>query len=296
MQSSPLIPIDPAQPIGIIGVGLMGTAVGSRLLANGYSLRVWNRNQPEAQTLLQAGALWSENPLSDCQRVIICLYSSQIVGEVIQQFQSAVRRNQIVIDMTTGAPQDAIAMALRLESQRAYYLEAPVSGSSEQTRSGQAMLMVGGERIAFEACRDLWAVLAKSVHFTGDHGSASSMKLVTNLVLGLNRAALAEGLAFAQRIGIEPAVALTMLADSAAASRVMDSKGQKMVLRDFSVQARLLQHLKDVMLILDLAAQRGMSLPLTSTHRGLLEHAERIGCGDLDNSAIIRVYDGDIGE
>ena len=115
------------------------------------------------------------------------------------------------------------------------------------------------------------------------------MKLVSNLVLGLNRAALAEGLAFAEAIGIAPAAALEVLTGSMAYSRAMDAKGRKMIEGDFTVQARLSQHLKDVHLMLRAAAAAGMSLPLADTHRRLMEQAEAEGFGDLDNSAIIKV-------
>ncbi len=114
------------------------------------------------------------------------------------------------------------------------------------------------------------------------------MKLVTNLVLGLNRAALAEGLVYAKAIGLEADAALTALMQSMAYSRIMETKGQKMVQGDFQTQARLSQHLKDIRLIL---ADAGMELPLSETHCRLLEIAERAGYGGEDNSAIIKAYD-----
>jgi 3-hydroxyisobutyrate dehydrogenase-like beta-hydroxyacid dehydrogenase len=115
------------------------------------------------------------------------------------------------------------------------------------------------------------------------------MKLVTNLVLGLNRAALAEGLAFASAFGCDVQQTLEILRTSMAYSRIMDTKGEKMIQSDFQPQAKLSQHLKDVRLMLEAAADAGMQLPLTETHRRLLEQAEAAGLGDLDNSAIIEV-------
>jgi 3-hydroxyisobutyrate dehydrogenase-like beta-hydroxyacid dehydrogenase len=164
------------------------------------------------------------------------------------------------------------------------YLDAPISGSSEQTRRGEATVMVGGEREAFEACSDLWPMLGANIYHVGASGSAAKMKLISNLVLGLNRAALAEALVFAQGIGVDPASALEVLRGSMAYSRVMDVKGQKMLDEDFSVQARLAQHLKDVRLIL----ASGVKLPLSETHRQLLERAEAMGLGEADNCAIIK--------
>jgi 3-hydroxyisobutyrate dehydrogenase-like beta-hydroxyacid dehydrogenase len=116
------------------------------------------------------------------------------------------------------------------------------------------------------------------------------MKLVTNLVLGLNRAALAEGLAFAQALGLEGAATLEVMRRSMAYSRIMDTKGEKMVLRDFAPQAKLSQHLKDVRLMMEAAE---LTLPLTWAHRALLEKAVALGYGELDNSAVICAYGDD---
>ena len=111
------------------------------------------------------------------------------------------------------------------------------------------------------------------------------MKLVTNLVLGLNRAALAEGLAFAQQLDLDLTQTLDVLRRSMAYSRIMDTKGEKMITQDFTPQAKLSQHLKDVRLML---AASVLPLPLSETHRRLLEKAEVLGYGEADNSAVIR--------
>ncbi len=151
--------------------------------------------------------------------------------------------------------------------------------------------MAGGAKATFDACQDLFQAFAKKSFYVGPWGSGARMKLVSNLVLGINRAALAEGLAFAAASGVDTRTALEILCASPAYSRIMDTKGVKMVEEDFTVQARLSQHLKDVRLILEAAAAAGVRLPLSTAHRGLLEAAEAAGCGDLDNSAIIRAYD-----
>ncbi len=274
--------------IGMIGLGLMGTAITQRLLEHGYHVLVWNRSREKANPLIALGAQWSDNPLATCDRVIISLYTSDVVESVLEQMHDGLGTEQItakiVVDTTTGAPQQSEVLSARLATLGVQYLDAPISGSSEQTRRGEATVMVGGERCAFEACNDLWPVLGQNVYHVGACGSAAQMKLVSNLVLGLNRAALAEGLVFAQTIGVEPAAALEVLRGSMAYSRVMDVKGQKMIDEDFSVQARLSQHLKDVRLIL----ASGATLPLSQTHRQLLEQAEAMGLGEQDNCAIIK--------
>ncbi len=146
--------------------------------------------------------------------------------------------------------------------------------------------MVGGRREDFESCKSILDRFAKETIFTGDWGTASKLKLVTNLVLGLNRAALAEGLAFAEWLKLDGTTTLEVLRKSMAASRIMDTKGEKMLRRDFAPQAKLQQHYKDVRLML---AAVEHALPLTQTHCELLQKAIACGWGELDNSALIKV-------
>jgi len=117
------------------------------------------------------------------------------------------------------------------------------------------------------------------------------MKLVANLALGLHRAVLAETLTFAQACGVSPTDALEVLKAGAAYSRVMDDKGEKMLHHDFTVEAKLSQHLKDVRLILAEAHTGNAKVPLSQIHRQLLERLDGFGYGDLDNSAIIMAYE-----
>ena len=116
------------------------------------------------------------------------------------------------------------------------------------------------------------------------------MTLVFNLVLGLNRAVLAESLEFAARYGLSSGQALEILKAGSTYSRVMDSKGPKMLARDFTPEARLSQHLKDVRLILAAGQSCGAKLPLSELHGQLLAEAERLGFGTADNSAIIESF------
>jgi len=275
--------------IGVIGLGLMGNALTERLLEHGYRVRVWNSTPAQSAQLLARGAQWSDNPMADCDRVIVSLYTSDVVQEVLVQLDAGLHPGLIILDTTTGHPEQTATLGTRLAARSVQYLDAPISGSSEQTRRGEATLIVSGDRAAFDACADLWRVLGAKTFHVGWCGNAAKMKLITNLVLGLNRAALAEGLAFAEALGVTPAAALEVLAGSMAYSRAIDAKGRKMVERDFTVQARLTQHLKDVRLILAAGDAAGLKLPLADTHRRLMEQALAAGLGEMDNSAIIEV-------
>ena len=277
-----------ARPIGMIGLGLLGTALAERMLGAGFPVVVWNRSREKAEPLIERGARWSDNPLSECDRAVICLYTTKVVEEVLAQMDAGLRSGQTLIDTTTGDPEETTTLAARLAKRGVDYLESPIAASSEQTRQGQAMAIVAGAKDAFDACGDIFTAIAAKTFHVGPWGSAAKVKLVNNLVLGLNRVALAEGLVFARAIGLDPAATLDVLKQGNSYSVVMDTKGRKMIEGDFSLQAKLAQHAKDVRIILEEAARGGTSLPLSQLHLQLLEAAEAAGLGELDNSAIIR--------
>ncbi|CAK9037459.1 2-(hydroxymethyl)glutarate dehydrogenase [Durusdinium trenchii] len=286
-------PSTDSRPIGVIGLGLLGSALCERLLDENWEVRCYNRTKEKAQPLIERGAVWSDNPLEECERNVICLFNSAAVRECLGGFAGGFRSGQLVVDATTGGPEDANQLGSWLAQSGVDYLESPIAASSDQTRRGQAVAFVGGSEEVFSQNQDLMSTLTAAAHYVGEWGAAAKFKLVNNLILGLNRVALAEGLVLAERLGLEPANTLAVLKQCNAYSGVMDTKGQKMVEGDFATQARLAQHAKDVRIILEEAAKRGLDLPLSKIHLQLLELGETMGLGDLDNSAIVRVLQGE---
>jgi 3-hydroxyisobutyrate dehydrogenase-like beta-hydroxyacid dehydrogenase len=280
--------VQTTEPVGLIGTGFLGTALAERLLSDGYRVIVNDRIPAKAKPLLARGAAWSEKPLAECRRVICSVFTSGQVVEVLDAMGSTPLRAEIILDTSTSDPRQTTAVGTRLAEIGVSYLEAPISGSSEQTRNHQSTALVAGDEDAFAACRDLWDCIAAKTYHVGDWGNAAKMKLVTNLALGLNRAVLAEALVFAEAVGLAMDDSLEVLLNSPAYSRTMDAKGPKMVQGEFKPQARLSQHIKDVRLILEEAARGGAELPLSTVHLDLLNRAEAAGLGEKDNSAIIR--------
>ena len=263
--------------IGIIGMGLMG---GALIRMTGAS-RGWDIDPARC---VNAEAARDVFEFSDI--VFLCLPNSDITRRVLSE--ATCRAGQIIIDTSTGDPTEMAALGAELAARDVHYLDATVSGSSAQLMQRDVLLMVGGESAVFERCRDLFATFSREAIHVGPCGSGAKMKLVTNLVLGLNRAALAEGLAFAWDLDLNPVETLNVLRRSMAYSRIMDTKGEKMITQDFTPQAKLSQHLKDVRLMLSAAGDT--ALPLSVAHRTILEAAEAAGHGDLDNSALILAW------
>jgi 3-hydroxyisobutyrate dehydrogenase-like beta-hydroxyacid dehydrogenase len=282
--------------VGLIGLGLMGTAlaerfVGGKLRVLGYDVDARRRGTLKGGDSSASVADDAAGVFAGCDRVVLSLPTSDIVRRVLRDASDSVRAGQLVIDTTTGSPDDAAELGQQLAARGIAYVDATVSGSSEQVRTRQAIVMAGGEAPAVARCRDLFDLFAHRTFHVGPWGGGATMKLVTNLVLGLNRAALAEGLAFARALDLGLEQTMEVLRDSMAYSRIMDTKAQKMINAEFSPQAKLSQHLKDVRLMLEAGGSVGAKLPLTDAHRALLEAAEAAGYGELDNSALIRAFD-----
>ena len=282
------------EPLGLVGLGLMGMALAERLHSGGFD--VWGHDiDPARNGLLAASggkvATSVAEIASACSRILLSLPDSDVVEAVLGEMGPSLVAGRIIIDTSTGDPERAAAMGQRLAERGISYLDATISGSSRQVREGQAVVLAGGLAAAFDRCEDLFRLFARRWFHLGPCGSGSQMKLVSNLVLGLNRAALAEGLWLGKALGLDAQIVLTVLRESMAYSRIMDTKGEKMTRGDFEPQARLSQHRKDVRLMLQAAAKAGTELPLTQAHARLLELAESAGYGAQDNSAIIRAFE-----
>ncbi len=279
--------------LGIVGLGLLGTALAERLLEGGFQIVGYDLRPEQVENLRRLGGSPAQSGAevaASCQRLLLSLPTSAIADQVLDEISPRLRAGAIVIDTTTGAPEEMAAFGARLEGRGVAYLDATVGGSSRQVRAGEAIVICGGQPAAYARCADLFALCCRKAFHVGPCGSGARMKLVLNLVLGLNRAVLAEALEYARACGIDPAEALEILRSGPAYSRVMDTKGAKMLAGDFEPEARLSQHLKDVLLILASGQRCGARLPLSTLHRTLLEQVEAAGDGAADNSAIIKAF------
>ncbi len=275
--------------IGIIGVGLLGGALAHRLARQGWKVI----GHDPFTTPTDAIPMYScaNKLITECKTVLLSLPSSDVTIDVIDSIKGAITTHHCFLDTTTGKPEEMEAVGKNLKTQGANYLEANVAGSSELAKKGEVTLFLGGENKTVNQCQDLLQALASKQFHVGPAGAASRFKLVHNLILGLNRASLAEGLALAEVLGFNATETLAILRETPASSTAMEAKGNKMAKGEYTpAQARLAQHLKDVLLIQHLANKSGAHIPLTSTHQELLEKAKALGFGDADNAAIIEAY------
>ncbi len=281
--------------LGLIGLGLVGSALVERFRAKGFEIAGYDIDPEKMKTHEGEGFVACKSPaeVADrARRVVLSLPDSHIVNEVVTGPKGTLSTSspgEIIIDTTTADPQMSVQLAKQLERRSIRFLDATILGSSKQVRESDVIVMAGGTLPVFELCTDIFEAFALQTFHMGPSGKGAETKLIANLILGLNRLVLAEGLVLAQKAGVDFNALLDVLKMGGAYSRVMDTKGEKMVNSDFTTQAHLEQHLKDVELILGLGARTKTPLPISALHAQLLRAGIAFGLAEKDNSAIIEV-------
>jgi 3-hydroxyisobutyrate dehydrogenase-like beta-hydroxyacid dehydrogenase len=198
-----------------------------------------------------------------------------------------VPRSCTLIQMSTISPELTRRLATAASAREVGFLDAPMSGTSAMVERGDCAIFVGGDRARADACRPIFDAVAKKTFYVGDVGMASLAKLATNLLVGLNTAALAEALVLGAKGGLAPALLLDLLKESAASSKMVDVRGPLMVGHRFDPQMKVDLFLKDFKLMLEEGLRLGVPLPLTSVTQQLTTATAAAGRGEEDLAAII---------
>lgn len=279
-------------PVGVIGLGLIGTALAQRLLQAGFEVAGYDIAADRRDNLSRLGgmACSSAKEIGErCTGIVLAIFNTDQVEFVLEAPDGAcLDKRHLVICTSTCDPDRIQALASRVTKRGIRFLESPLSGNSDQITKGNGVALTGGDRATLELAAPLLNALCKQHFFLGPAGSGGRAKLVVNLVGGLNRAVMAEGLAFAEAMGLELAPLLDVLKSSAAYSRQMDTRGMKMAVSDFTPHAWLTQSLKDFKLMHDVAGRAGQALPLATQYVQLVESCIAHGEGQLDNSVVIQ--------
>jgi len=281
------------QRIAIVGVGLLGSAVASRLLAGGFAVTGYDSRPEQLRGLAPRGLRPASSPkdaVSGADAVFTILPSLETVERVIlgpEGLLQSLPRAATLIQMSTISPTLTRRLGEAAASAGIGFLDAPMSGTSAMVERGDCTIFAGGDAALVEACRPVFAAIARRTVHVGPIGSASLAKLATNLLVGLNTAALAEALVLGVKGGLTPQALLDILKDSAAASKMVDIRGPLMVEHRFDPQMKLDLFLKDFRLMLEEAQRLGVALPLTSLTQQICAATAAAGRGGEDLAALI---------
>jgi 3-hydroxyisobutyrate dehydrogenase len=283
-------------PIGFIGLGLLGQAMALRLVQQGFSLVVWNREPERSQALADAGAQLATSPedvARQCRVICVCVIDGSAVREIVfgpQGIAQAPRRRRTVVDFSTVDPQETRAIADRANAADMAWIDAPVSGGPPAALSGNLTLMCGGKPDDLALVEPVLSALGKRRTHVGGVGSGQEMKVINQALVGSTVVMLAEILSLARRLGLPlervPACLEGGLADSVALQRIWPVMVGELFDPPAGRAAQLLKDLKNVG-----AVKGDLQLPLVEAAiEQYRRYVEDRGAGDAETFSIERLY------
>jgi len=283
--------------IGFIGLGLMGTPMTKNLLKAGYDLSVHDINREALEEVVVLGAKEASSPkdvADSSEAIILSLPGDLEVEEVILGKDGILdggRPGSVLVDMSTISPLTARRMAEVVQKQGIDMLDAPVSGGQEGAKEGSLTIMVGGKPEIFERMQPVLQRLGKNVTHIGGHGAGQVAKAANQIIVGLMIEAVAEGLVFAAKSGVDPEKVRKALLGGYAQSRVLELHGQRMTDRNFVPGGKVRSHKKDIEIVMAVAREIGVYLPGTALLSHLWNALASQGGLDWDHSSVIKVLE-----
>ncbi len=275
----------PRESIGFIGLGIMGRGMVKNLLAEGFSVRVWNRTEARVGPFVEDGATAGVNPgdvAAHSTIVITCVSDTPDVQEVVlgdRGVLAGAKLGSLVVDMSTISPSVTRDIASRLDKKGVHMLDAPISGGSEGAAKGTLSIMVGGDAEQVERVMPAFQAMGKTITHVGPIGAGQTVKLVNQIVVVINMLAVGEGLLFAEAAGVDLGKTLDAITGGAAGSWMLANRGPQVIARDWRPGFMIDLQQKDLRLALDAADEMGVPLLGTGTVFQLYRTLEESGPG-----------------
>jgi 3-hydroxyisobutyrate dehydrogenase len=280
--------------IAFIGLGVMGAGMASRLAENGYDITVYNRTRSKADEVGELGAKVADTPADaakDADVVMISLADQNVVSKVVfdeDGIFETLGAGSYVLDMSTVTPEFARELNGKAREAGYRHLDTCVLGNPMHARQGELRVMAGGDEGDFKAVEPLLEAVGKEVTYLGEAGMGATMKLVLNMLMGVQMPALAEAVVFGERAGLDRKDILEMISKSGYSSPVMSFRCAIMEQRNFDFAAFKLGLMrKDMMLVLSESQKLEVPMPVSESAYAALTAAKQQGLGEKDVAAIL---------
>jgi len=284
--------------LGIVGLGLLGSAVAGRLRAGGHDVVGYDLVAEKGKALVELGgraAPSAEAVAKSAEAVCVVLPSLASVEAVVlgpRGLAASGPAGATIIQMSTISPALTERLAREVAARGLAFLDCPISGTSAMVAQGEGIIFVGGELSVFARWRPVLETILPRAVFIGAAGQAMVLKLVANLLVALHSAAAAEALTMARRAGLDLDLVLDVLGTGAASSRMLEVRGPLIVKGEFPAQMKLDLFMKDLHLIQDAAGELGAPLPLTDVAERLYATVHALGHGADDLSVVVKAFEG----
>lgn len=284
--------------IGFIGLGEMGVRIVPRLMAAGYKVTGWNRSKDKATKLIDSGMQWADTPRAVAEKsdVVFTIVTDGAAVEAVALGDdgviSGLKPGGIFVDMSTIAPEASLAISAEFEKAGLVMLDSPLSGSPPVVDAGNASIMVGGDRAAFDKIEPVLLAIGRKALYIGGRGQAVWMKVAQNMCLVVEMVSFCESVALAEKGGVDRAIAVEAMLNSVVASPVMGYRGPFILegkmpetpLADVTLQQ------KDMLLALDLGRKNGVPVPLGAAANEMLNACRGLGIDKRDFVTVHEVY------
>ncbi|NLW04957.1 MAG: NAD(P)-dependent oxidoreductase [Pseudomonadaceae bacterium] len=285
-----------SKKLAFIGLGVMGGPMASHLAKAGYQVCVFNRTPAKAAQWLnkhpaQSTTLTPAEAAADADLVFMCVGEDDDIREVVageQGILKTLKAGATIVDHTTASATVAIEMAAACQKQQIHFLDAPVSGGEQGAINGQLTIMVGGDETAYNQAEPLMQVFAKAVTYMGASGTGQITKMVNQICIGGLVQALAEGLNFAEKAGLDQQKVIDVISLGAAGSWQMVNRHKTMIAEEYEHGFAVDWMRKDFAICLDQARKINAQLPITSLVDQFYGEVQQLGGGRWDTSSLLK--------
>lgn len=284
------------QKIGFIGIGIMGKPMVKNLIDAGYSTVAYDINKDALGEVISYGAEKGsscQEVTFQCDIIITMLPNSPDVKKVVlgkEGVVEGVHTGQILIDMSSIAPLVSQEIAKELYEKGVEMLDAPVSGGQEKAKAGTLAIMVGGKEEVFKKCKPILEVMGKPI-LVGDIGAGQTTKLVNQVIVAINIAAVAEGLLLGKKAGVDPKNIFNAIKSGLAGSQCLTDKAPRMFTGNYEPGFRMKLHVKDLTNALETSRELHTAMPLSAQVMEMMQTLMADGYSEIDHGGLALFYE-----
>ena len=281
--------------LGFIGLGIMGLPMATNLLKkSGKEVIGFDISEERNKLFLDKGGIIASDIKeisNSCDIIFLSLAGNELVKKTLYEIIDNAKENVIIVDTSSTSPLVIKEMYRKAKLKKIDLIDAPVSGGDIGAIEGKLVIMAGGDKEVFDKIEPFLLYMGAKATYMGTSGSGQIAKLANNIIAGCNMAVVAEGLAFASKAGLDTTTLFNAIKDGAAGSYMLNIKAPKMIAHDFTANARMSVHQKDLKNAYELAKSMGVEIPISKITLDYWNEMEKKGCLDEDHCCLSKIYE-----